>query len=61
MSPINLRTSVLKCKFDEEIRRISMLVDEISYNDLFSTINRIFAHKIKSDTNIQIKYIDSGK
>ena len=60
--PMNgeMEAALIKARFGNDVRKISLHHnDDLSYDDLCLTMQRIF--KIKSSTNIMLKYRDEGK
>ena len=52
---------VFKVKLGDEIKKVVIHNDELTYNELCLMIQRIFSEKIDKSDEFALKYTDEGK
>jgi protein TFG len=52
---------VFKVRLGNEIKKIIIHNDEITFNELLLMVQRIFSERIKPNDEFKLKYTDEGK
>jgi len=51
---------VIKCRLGEDIRRIPVLNEDLTYDELMLMMQRVYRGKLSGSDEITIKYADEG-
>lgn len=51
---------VIKCRLGDDIRRIPVLNDDLTYDELMLMMQRVYRGKLTGSDEIAIKYCDEG-
>lgn len=52
---------IVKVQFDDEIRKMPIHNEDITYDELTIMMERVFKHKLNGEDEIIIKYRDDGE